>query len=109
MRDGKTLVTVVNRVRSNGGVWIRPPAKPPSTLIVGWSKAVISPEDQLLASGGSDGVLRLWSLKERTPSGETAAHKNTIYGLCFSPDGRKLASASFDRSIKIWQIQPEAP
>ena len=32
------------------------------------------------------------------------AHKNTIYGLAFSADGTRVASASFDRSIKVWRI-----
>jgi WD40 repeat protein len=28
-----------------------------------------------------------------------------IYSVCFSPDGSKIASGSFDHTIKIWDVQ----
>ena len=33
------------------------------------------------------------------------AHANTVYGLAFAPDGSRLASASYDRSIKVWALK----
>ncbi|HND52798.1 MAG TPA: hypothetical protein PLV92_10395, partial [Pirellulaceae bacterium] len=32
----------------------------------------------------------------------TLTHPNAVYAVAFSPDGRKLASASLDNSLKIW-------
>jgi WD40 repeat protein len=29
-------------------------------------------------------------------------HRNTILGLAFSPDGKRLASTSYDRTLRIW-------
>jgi WD40 repeat protein len=32
----------------------------------------------------------------------TSAHSNAIHSVGFSPDGTKLVSGSWDKSIKLW-------
>ena len=36
-------------------------------------------------------------------SEKTNAHSNTIMSVAFSPDGTKILSGSFDKTIKVWE------
>jgi len=31
-------------------------------------------------------------------------HSDSVYGVCFSPDGKLLASAAADRAVKVWDV-----
>jgi len=60
-----------------------------------------------VASGtpGKSGELRLYQVNENKATLETTlatAHNDVIYALTFSPDGKLLASAGYDRVIKLW-------
>jgi WD40 repeat protein len=61
------------------------------------------------ASGaaGAAGEIRLYKVAPgAVPAGEPLkrieAHKDVIYDLAFSPDGKMLASCGYDRLIKLW-------
>lgn len=66
-----------------------------------------------VASGepGKSGTVRLYDSKlNPKPIAEIAAHRDAIYALAFSPDGATLATAGYDRSIKLWSVaKPDAP
>ncbi len=66
-----------------------------------------SPNGQMLATGDSNGEIRLWSVAERKLLKTYREHTGWIFSLAFSPDGTILASGSSDRSVKLWDIHKD--
>jgi hypothetical protein len=61
------------------------------------------PRKGALLSGGKDGLLRAWPMEAgRTGAPGLEAHRSTVYGIAFSPDGERLATVSRDKHAKIW-------
>ena len=70
----------------------------------GIARSSISPDGQLIASVGEEGILTLWNWQ-----GQKQAQWNTrqgrIMNLSFSPDGQKLATAGGDSTVHLWNLQ----
>ncbi|WP_158633387.1 WD40 repeat domain-containing serine/threonine protein kinase [Tautonia sociabilis] len=73
----------------------------------GVSRLAFAPDGSILASGGVDGRVRLWSLKGETlqPIASLGPASGPIRALGFLPDGSSLAaSADGERAIRLWRL-----
>ncbi|MBE9121550.1 NACHT domain-containing protein [Tychonema sp. LEGE 07199] len=76
------------------------------TKIFGSVRSVIfSPDGKLLATGDSNGVVRLWEASSGREILTCKGHTNVVESVAFSPDGKILASASYDKTIKLWDVK----
>ncbi|MBD2169496.1 ribosome assembly protein 4 [Calothrix membranacea FACHB-236] len=82
------------------------------------NSVTFSPDGQQLASGSDDNTIKLWDvstgkviqtlppLQEATPTESyiDSGHQDSVTSIAFSSDGKKLASGSEDKTIKLWDI-----
>ncbi|VDD95750.1 unnamed protein product [Enterobius vermicularis] len=70
------------------------------------------PKGSMFASAGADGKVVLYEGAEGTKIGElvdssckgSVAHSGGVFGLCWSPEGDRIATASGDKSVKVWNV-----
>ena len=65
----------------------------------------LSPNGQVLASAGHDGV-RLWNAQTGRLLRHFKEHSDRVNVVAFSPDGKYFASGGFDRVVNLWEISP---
>lgn len=98
--DGSSLVTAggdgyLTRLALDGEVLAEWEAHSAAVLSV-----AIAP-DGLLVSGSADRSIGVWRDDRRVRS--ISNHAERVTALAFAPDGKRLASASADGTVRIWQ------
>ncbi|MDM8536286.1 hypothetical protein QUF70_05995 [Desulfobacterales bacterium HSG17] len=74
------------------------------------NSSAISPDGKMIAVGFKGDGLRLYSLPDISMIWEiNEAHSDRTFRLSFSPDGKQIASASLDKTAKLWQVSDGKP
>jgi hypothetical protein len=83
-------------------VWSLPEAHP------NWIRAIaISPNGELVATGGNSNSVRIWSTEDGKLQREIP-HPDRIFSLCFHPKGNALVVGDLKGIIRQWDTSTEA-
>jgi WD40 repeat protein len=64
-----------------------------------------SPDGTMIASGHA-GIALLWDVATGEKRSTLKAHKFAITALTYLDDGKTLATAGWDRTVKLWKLAP---
>ncbi len=71
----------------------------------GVAALTFSPDSRTLASGGQDGMIRLWDLDERRERQALEIDEGWVRFLSFSPDGKALAAGGPQLpAVRLWDL-----
>jgi cytochrome c len=66
--------------------------------------AVAFLRDERMATAGADAKIAIWTPGRQQPDRVFEGHAAPIVSLAVSPDGARLASASWDHTVRIWSL-----
>jgi serine/threonine protein kinase/WD40 repeat protein len=69
-----------------------------------WAVA-LGPGATTLATGGADGIARIWAVDSGQVRLELSGHGKAVSHVAFRPDGPTLASVSLDGRVRLWDIR----
>jgi len=68
-----------------------------------WTVA-FSPKVNELATGGTDGSVRVWDADTGKLLATFLGHKTAVHSIAFSGDGSLIASGGRDGAVRIWKV-----
>ena len=69
-----------------------------------------SPDGRRLATGGVDGIVRVWSTSDGALLHELRGHDDLVHVMAWSQGGRLLVTTGWDAALLVWDVDvPNAP
>jgi WD40 repeat protein len=123
--DGRRLATTGTGMRAAVRVWDLTTGKEVFLRETGSGAGLtvaFSPDGTRLATAGGraslvgipgevktwEGEIKVWDARTGQEIGVLNGHGAGVTAVAFSPDGRRLASASHDHAIKVWDVAADA-
>jgi WD40 repeat protein/DNA-binding SARP family transcriptional activator len=70
----------------------------------GGAGVAVSPDGATIATGHTDGLVRLWDAETGLQRLELPSRGGAVARVVFSPDGSRLASISADGLVRVWAV-----
>ncbi|KAM6946395.1 ATG16 autophagy related 16-like 2 [Aplochiton taeniatus] len=115
-RRGNSVFNLDEHFYAPGGICLA--AKVPSKALhvldaheLGINAVQFSPTSNLLATGGTDRVIKLWDVKSGTlhNKGTLDGSNEGITSIQFDPTGTRIIAASYDKSALFWRLDDQVP
>jgi WD40 repeat protein/serine/threonine protein kinase len=114
--DGRRLVTGSGKLVArlwdvDGGRLVTTLGEISSPVIWGWATVAVSPDGRWAAFAhsaqsvsGSDTAVQLFDLSGRKLGHRLEGHPRTVRRLAFGADSRRLVSAGYDDTVRVWDV-----
>merc|ERR1711991_529677 len=68
------------------------------------TKLCRSTDERLLATGGTDQIVRLWDERTASILASGLGHSGTVTDLCFTSDDKQVISCGTDSALLVWNV-----